>query len=132
MQDRPSAAAGAPRLGLFDSAKAMLATASRWLITVCSCCRPSCKRKSRASRCCCCGAQWRCSSRFSASRSSDLLVVIAWWDDHALLAAGLIAVLFLLLAVVAGFVAAAQVRAKPLPFNASLGELAKDYDQLKS
>jgi len=61
-----------------------------------------------------------------------LLVVIAWWDDHALLAAGLIAVLFLLLAVIAGFVAAAQVRAKPRPFNASLGELAKDYDQLKS
>ncbi|HTT36037.1 MAG TPA: phage holin family protein [Burkholderiales bacterium] len=59
-----------------------------------------------------------------------LVVVIAMWDDHRLLASGLVAGFFLLLAILAGTVLSARLSAKPRPFHASLGELAKDRDHL--
>jgi uncharacterized membrane protein YqjE len=59
-----------------------------------------------------------------------LLVLIAFWDDHRVLAAALLAASFLVLALVAGFAARNQIGAKPRPFDASLGELAKDREQL--
>jgi len=59
-----------------------------------------------------------------------LLVLIAFWDDHRLLVAALLAASFLVLALVAGFAARNQITAKPRPFDASLDELAKDREQL--
>jgi uncharacterized membrane protein YqjE len=59
-----------------------------------------------------------------------LLILIAFWDDHRLLVAALLAALFVVLALVAGFAARKQIAAKPRPFDASLNELARDREQL--
>jgi uncharacterized membrane protein YqjE len=59
-----------------------------------------------------------------------LVILIAFWDDRRLLVATLMAGLFLVLAVVAGFKARYQIAAKPRPFDASLNELAKDREAL--
>ena len=61
-----------------------------------------------------------------------LLILIAFWDDHRILAAALLAGLFAVLAVVAGVAAWRQIAAKPRPFDASLNELAKDDQELRS
>jgi uncharacterized membrane protein YqjE len=61
-----------------------------------------------------------------------LVILIAFWDDHRLLAAALLAGLFAVLAVVAGVAAWRQIAAKPRPFDASLNELAKDDQELRS
>jgi uncharacterized membrane protein YqjE len=61
-----------------------------------------------------------------------LLILIAFWDDHRLLTAGLLAILFAVLAVIAGTAAWRQIVAKPRPFDASLSELGKDSEQLKA
>jgi uncharacterized membrane protein YqjE len=67
---------------------------------------------------------------FLGIASVALLILIAFWDDHRLLVAGLLAVLFVVLALVTGFAARNQIAAKPRPFDASLNELAKDREQL--
>jgi uncharacterized membrane protein YqjE len=59
-----------------------------------------------------------------------LVILVAFWDDHRLLVATLLALSFLVLALVAGFAARNQVAAKPRPFDASLNELAKDREEL--
>ena len=59
-----------------------------------------------------------------------LVILIAFWDDHRLLVAALLAASFLVLALVAGFAARNQIAAKPRPFDASLHELAEDREQL--
>jgi len=61
-----------------------------------------------------------------------LSIVIAVWDEHRLLAAGLMTALFVVLAVAFGVAASRQISAKPRPFNASLGELVKDREDLAS
>jgi uncharacterized membrane protein YqjE len=61
-----------------------------------------------------------------------LLILIAFWDDHRLLAAALLAGLFAVLAVVAGVAAWRQIAVKPRPFDASLTELAKDERELRA
>jgi uncharacterized membrane protein YqjE len=59
-----------------------------------------------------------------------LLILIAFWDQHRLLVAALLAASFLVLAMIAAFASWSQIAAKPRPFDASLGELAKDREQL--
>jgi len=59
-----------------------------------------------------------------------LLILIAFWDDHRMLVAALLTAAFLILALVAGFAARKQIAAKPRPFAASLNELAKDREEL--
>jgi uncharacterized membrane protein YqjE len=61
-----------------------------------------------------------------------LVILIAFWDDHRLLVASVLAVLFVVLAVAAGFAAWQQIVPKPRPFDASLTELAKDNERLRS
>ncbi len=67
---------------------------------------------------------------FLAIASLGLLILIAFWDDHRLLVAALLAASFLILSLVAGFAARKQIAAKPRPFDASLNELAKDREEL--
>lgn len=61
-----------------------------------------------------------------------LVILIAFWDDHRLLVATLLAILFAILAIVAGTAAWKQIVAKPRPFDASLTELGKDSEQLST
>jgi uncharacterized membrane protein YqjE len=63
---------------------------------------------------------------------ATLFLVFALWGTHPLLALGIPAVLFLVFAALAWRAAAAKVRARPGLFSASLAELAKDREQLKS
>lgn len=59
-------------------------------------------------------------------------VTVALWDSHRLLALGLSTGLFLILGVAAATVAARTVAAGSQLFAASLAELGKDRDALKS
>jgi uncharacterized membrane protein YqjE len=59
-------------------------------------------------------------------------VELALWGTHPLLALSVPAVLFLLFAALAWRTVSAKVRAKPRLFSASLAELAKDHERLKS
>lgn len=61
-----------------------------------------------------------------------LVILIAFWDDHRMLAASLLAIGFLALALIAGFSAWRQITAKPRPFDASLTELERDNQHLRS
>lgn len=61
-----------------------------------------------------------------------LVILIAFWDDHRLLVVSVLAVLFVVLAVAAGFAAWRQIVPKPRPFDASLTELEKDHERLRS
>jgi uncharacterized membrane protein YqjE len=63
---------------------------------------------------------------------ATLFLVIALWGTHPLLALSVPAVLFLLFAALAWRAVSAKVRAKPRLFSASLAELAKDRERLKS
>jgi uncharacterized membrane protein YqjE len=63
---------------------------------------------------------------------ATLFLVIALWGTHPLLALSVPAVLFLLFAALAWRTVLAKVRAKPRLFSASLAELAKDRERLKS
>ena len=63
---------------------------------------------------------------------ATLFLVFALWGTHPLLALGIPAVLFLLFAALAWRVVAAKIRDKPRLFSASLAELAKDREHLKS
>ncbi len=61
-----------------------------------------------------------------------LWVTVALWDDHRLLALGLSTGLFLVLGLAAASVAARTVAAGSQLFAASLAELDKDRDALKT
>lgn len=61
-----------------------------------------------------------------------LWVTVALWDDHRLLALGLSTGLFLVLGLAAASVAARTVAAGSRLFAASLAELDKDRDALKT
>src|SRR5512136_2120209 len=63
---------------------------------------------------------------------ATLFLVFALWGTHPLLALSVPAALFLLFAVLAWRTVSAKVRAKPRLFSASLAELAKDRERLKS
>ena len=61
-----------------------------------------------------------------------LVILIAFWDDHRLLVACVLAAVFVGLGVAAGFAAWHQIVPKQRPFDASLTELAKDNERLRS
>ena len=63
---------------------------------------------------------------------SAIALIVLFWDSNRVLAAGGLAVVFVVLAVIAvlGFIA--RAKARPRLFEASLEELAKDRNQLKS
>lgn len=63
---------------------------------------------------------------------SAVAFIVVFWDSNRVLAAGGLAVVFVVLAVIAvlGFIA--RAKARPRLFEASLEELAKDRNQLKS
>jgi len=61
-----------------------------------------------------------------------LTVIFVFWDTHRILAALLMTGAFLLIAVVAALILVQKVKAKPPMLDATLGELAKDRDQLRA
>lgn len=58
-------------------------------------------------------------------------VVVAFWDTHRTLAAVLVTVAYLALAAVAGFQLRARLKSRPPFLQATLGELARDEDELR-
>ena len=61
-----------------------------------------------------------------------MLVVVAFWETHRLLALAGMTGLFLAAGVGLGWLAMHRVRTKPRLFEASLAELSKDRQQLRS
>ena len=61
-----------------------------------------------------------------------MLVVVAFWETHRLLALAGMTGLFLAAGVGLGWLAMHRVRSKPRLFEASLAELSKDRQQLRS
>lgn len=61
-----------------------------------------------------------------------MLVVVAFWETHRLLALAGMTGLFLAAGVGLGWFALHRVRTKPRLFEASLAELSKDRQQLRS
>ena len=61
-----------------------------------------------------------------------MLVVVAFWETHRLLALAGMTGLFLAAGVGLGWLAIHRVRTKPRLFEASLAELSKDRQQLRS
>ncbi|MDP2266299.1 MAG: phage holin family protein [Thiobacillus sp.] len=61
-----------------------------------------------------------------------MLVVVAFWETHRLLALSGMTGLFLAAGVGLGWFAMHRVRTKPRLFEASLAELSKDRQQLRS
>ncbi|HEY9099342.1 MAG TPA: phage holin family protein [Thiobacillus sp.] len=61
-----------------------------------------------------------------------MLVVVAFWDTHRLLALSGMTGLFLVAGIGLGWFALHRVRTKPRLFEASLAELAKDRQHLRS
>jgi len=61
-----------------------------------------------------------------------MLVVVAFWDTHRLLALSGMTGLFLMAGIGLGWFALHRVRTKPRLFEASLAELSKDRQQLRS
>ena len=61
-----------------------------------------------------------------------MLVVVAFWETHRLLAIAGMTGLFLAAGVGLGWFAMHRVRTKPRLFEASLAELSKDRQQLRS
>ena len=61
-----------------------------------------------------------------------LFVVVIFWDTHRLLALGGVTGIFLLVGGVCLIRVLKTLKAMPATFEASLTELAKDYQQLKS
>jgi uncharacterized membrane protein YqjE len=61
-----------------------------------------------------------------------LAIIFAFWDTHRMLASVLVTASFFAIALVAILVLQAKVRAKPPMLDATLAELAKDREHLKS
>ena len=61
-----------------------------------------------------------------------MLVVVAFWETHRLLALSGMTGLFLMAGIGFGWFAMHRVRTKPRLFEASLAELSKDRQQLRS
>lgn len=132
MAERRAPGTNNPGLGLFDSAKAMLATlvaiAHNRLELLSTELQEEILRVALM-------LLWGAIGLFFVFLGITflaLVILIAFWDDHRLLTAALLAVLFAILALVAGNAAWKQIVAKPRPFDASLTELAKDEDELRS
>lgn len=61
-----------------------------------------------------------------------LAIIFVFWDTHRLLATVLVTVAFFSLALIAALVLRVKISSKPPMLNATLAELAKDRDQLRS
>ncbi len=61
-----------------------------------------------------------------------ILVVVAFWDTHRLLVLCTMTGLFLVAGAVLSSLAIRALKAMPRMFEASLGELSKDYQQIDS
>ncbi|MES1982816.1 MAG: phage holin family protein [Pseudomonadota bacterium] len=59
-----------------------------------------------------------------------VLIMVVFWDTHRLRAIGILALLFLGGAILAARLVQAKARSKPRLFATSLGELAKDQQQI--
>jgi uncharacterized membrane protein YqjE len=62
---------------------------------------------------------------------AGLTVIFAFWDTHRILAAVLVTASYFLIAVVAGLVVRSRLRSRPPFLHATLGELARDEDDLR-
>jgi uncharacterized membrane protein YqjE len=62
----------------------------------------------------------------------SLTIVFVFWDTHRLAAAVSVTVVFFVLAGVAGAVLAAKLKSRPRLLDATLTELARDRDELKT
>lgn len=61
-----------------------------------------------------------------------ILVVVALWESNRLLALGGMIVFFMMSGAIVGWIALSKLRSHPRPFDSSIGELAKDRQELKS
>lgn len=61
-----------------------------------------------------------------------LTVIFFFWDTHRVLAALLTTSIFVVVAIAAVLVLVAKIRTKPRMLDATLSELARDRDQLRS
>lgn len=61
-----------------------------------------------------------------------ILVVVALWESNRLAALGGMIVFFLVLGGILGWVVQKKLSSSPRPFDASIGELVKDRQELKS
>ena len=59
------------------------------------------------------------------------LIVLFYWDTHRLAAVGILAAVFLGSGALLGWLVRDKARARPKPFAATRGELAKDRDMLR-
>lgn len=62
---------------------------------------------------------------------AGLAIIFAFWDTHRILAAVLVTASYFLLAIVAGLVVRSRLRSRPPFLHATLGELARDEDELR-
>ncbi len=130
MAEQQSSSRPGPALGLFDSAKALLATLIGIVHNRLELLSTELQEEiGRVALLLLWGAV-ALFFVFLAIAFLALVILIAFWDEHRLLAASLLAASFLVLALVAGFAAWSQIAAKPRPFDASLHELTKDREQL--
>jgi uncharacterized membrane protein YqjE len=60
------------------------------------------------------------------------LIVLYYWDTHRLAAVGILAAAFIAASVVLGLIVRDKANARPKPFAATRGELAKDRDMLRN
>ena len=62
---------------------------------------------------------------------AGLTIIFAFWDTHRILAAVLVTLSYFVLAAAAGLVVRSRLRARPPFLHATLGELARDEDELR-
>lgn len=63
---------------------------------------------------------------------AGLAIIFAFWDTHRILAAVLVTAGYFVLAAAAGLVIRSRLRSRPPFLQATLGELARDEDELRS
>jgi uncharacterized membrane protein YqjE len=61
-----------------------------------------------------------------------ILVVVALWESNRLFALGGMIVFFLMSGAIIGWIVLSKLRSAPRPFDASIGELVKDRQELNS
>jgi len=62
---------------------------------------------------------------------AGLAIIFAFWDTHRVLAAVLVTVAYVAVATVAGLQVRSRVKSRPPFLQATLGELARDEDELR-
>ena len=134
MDDRntPDVPEESPRVGLFDSLKAMLATLVGIAHTRVE--LISTEVEEQLARLVSLLA-WGLVALFFAFTGvilSAIAFIVLFWDSNRVLAAAGLAAVFVLLAVIAALGFVAKMKARPRLFKASLDELAKDRNELDS